>query len=347
MGSVRQPRLRLVAVGCGRVFERFYLPALQRSSDWILIGGVDENADRLSWLRRSARGVALVRSLGDLSDALEVDAVLISSPPDTHRALAADALRRGLHALIEKPMVVAPSESASLLALAGQAGRRVLVGFNRRFRPSYGALRERLRRLPLSRISGISGISHELRTDPSRWGAVSHGGELLDDLASHQLDLVPWLVDRPVEEVSARVERQDAGAATAAIELRLAGGMLARCRAAHGSVAAEWLELNLEDRIIIANIGGMVSAGRATAGLAHRYLAARATASSVWRRLIGAPAFTAETFVRQLEAWAAVLRGDSDGICADGAAGGRCVALVEACRQSAAARGAWIAPTSQ
>lgn len=344
MGSVRQPRLRLVAVGCGRVFERFYLPALQRSSDWILVGGVDESADRLSWLRRSARGVALVRSLGDLSDALEVDAALISSPPGTHRALAADALRRGLHALIEKPMVVAPSESASLLALAGQAGRRVLVGFNRRFRPSYGALRERLRRLPPSRIRGIS---HELRTDPSRWGAVSHGGELLDDLASHQLDLVPWLVDRPVEEVSARVERQDAGAATAAIELRLAGGMLARCRAAHGSVAAEWLELNLEDRIIIANIGGMVSAGRATAGLAHRYLAARATASSVWRRLIGAPAFTAETFVRQLEAWAAVLRGDSDGICADGAAGGRCVALVEACRQSAAARGAWIAPTSQ
>jgi predicted dehydrogenase len=131
---------------------------------------------------------------------------------------------------------------------------------------------------------------------------------------------------------------------TAAIELRLAGGLVARCRAVHGSDSAEWLHLHLEDRLIIASIGGSTTTRPAWAGLARRYLDARTTLSSAVRRLTGAPAFTAETFERQLTGWADVLRGKADGVCADGADGGRCVALVEACRRSSAEGGAWVAP---
>jgi len=276
-------------------------------------------------------------SLTELGSAAEVDAVLICSPPDTHCSLAAEALRRGAHVIIEKPMAVATREADSLVGLARQVGRKVFVGFNRRFRPQYEKLRRRLHERPQLR-----GISFELRTNPSRWSAVSPPAGLLEDLASHQLDLVPWIVDRPVREIRATLQQRD-GTETANIELRFSDGLLGRCLAAHGTGSAEWLEIALEDRIVIAGLGGITSARRATAGVAQRYLAVRETAGAVYRRVTGTPAFTAETFARQLGAWAAALHGDPTDACADGLAGPRCVALVDACRQSAGAGGGWVA----
>ncbi len=345
MRTISEPsRLRLAAVGCGRVFERFYLPALERSPDWSLVGAVDDSADRLRWLSQRSPELPVAVSLAELADSVTVDAVLISTPPRTHCALAAEALRRGAHALIEKPMAVSPREAESLVRLARELGRRTFVGFNRRFRPSYAAVRERVRGLSSRRIRGIT---FELRTDPSAWGAMTNhrtdegsGDAVLDDLASHQLDLVPWIVDRPVEEVRTRFE-SSGDATTAAIELRFRDGVVAHCRAAHAPGAAEWLELQLDDRTVTANAGGVTSTA---AGLARPYLAARTNAAAVIRRLTGAPALTAETFERQIAAWAAALRGQgqpSDG-CADGSAGERCVNLVDACRRSAAADGAWV-----
>ena len=346
-GTAAGPRLRLAALGCGRVFERFHLPVLLRSSDWSLVAAVDPSAERLRWLGRAAPGAALAASLGELEPGHTFDAVLVSTPPDTHCALASEALRRGAHVLIEKPMALRRSEAVSLLALARAAQRQIWVGYNRRFRPAYLRLRDEIRRVAPEQLRGVS---YELRSAPAQWGALSgflslqeRGGGLLDDIASHQLDLVPWIVNRPVEEVRARFERRDAKALVVGIDLRFAGGLEARCRAAHGTDSAERLEVRVGGRRLIANHGGMSTTTWAPGGLVERYLAGRSTVGSVVRRLTGAAGYTMETFARQLGAWAAALRGQDPAGAANGAAGARCVELVEACRQSLAVGGQWVA----
>jgi predicted dehydrogenase len=343
---VTHPPIRLVAVGCGRVFERFHLPALRRSPDWILAGAVDRAAERLRWVGRLVPGAALAGSLGELNPGEPFDAVLVSTPPDTHCALASEVLRRGAHVLIEKPMALRPAEAASLLALGRGAGRQIWVGYNRRFRPAYARLRERLRTTPPERLHGVS---YELRTAPAQWDALSgsHGirereGDLLDDIASHQLDLLPWLVGRPVEALRARHRRRDAEAVVVAIDLRFAGGLEGHCRAGHGPDSAERLEVRLADRTFIATQGAMAAKTWAPTALVDRYLRGRTAAGSVVRRLTGAAGYTMETFDRQLAAWAAALRGAGTPSAADGAAGARCVELVEACRRSLAVGGEWV-----
>ena len=103
--------IRLAALGCGRVFERFHLPALRRSPNWTLTAAVDPSMERLRWIGGLAPGVALAGALPELDSAVEFDAVLVSSPPEIHCALASEALRRGAHVLIEKPMVLRTSEA--------------------------------------------------------------------------------------------------------------------------------------------------------------------------------------------------------------------------------------------
>ncbi|HEX6104912.1 MAG TPA: Gfo/Idh/MocA family oxidoreductase [Gemmatimonadales bacterium] len=344
--------LRLVALGCGRVFERFHLPALRSSPDWTLVAAVDPSADRVRWVQRMVPNVAVVGALSELDSGLAADAVLVSAPPDTHCALAAEALRRGAHVLLEKPMALGLPEAASLLALAGDVGRQIWVGYNRRFRPAFRRLRAHLAEVPPDEVRRIS---YELRSSPAQWGALSgwlslqeRGGGLLDDIASHQLDLVPWIVARPVEAVRARFLRRDDREIVVAMDLRFAGGLQARCTAAHGPHAAERLEVRLARRSLIATQGAMIATTLTPGPLADAYLAGRTAIGSAMRRLRRAPGHTLDSFSRQLAAWAGALRGGTGTGAADGAAGARCVALVEACRQSLAVGGEWIpAPATE
>ncbi|HET7422922.1 MAG TPA: Gfo/Idh/MocA family oxidoreductase [Gemmatimonadales bacterium] len=340
--------LRLVVVGCGRVFERFHHPALLNSSAWELVGAVDTRPARLHWVASVQPDLPVAESLGALPDSAAFDAVLIATPPESHCPLGAEVLRRGAHLLIEKPLALQAGEAASLLAVAERAGRQVWVGFNRRFRPGYGELRRRLQGVPPERIRGLD---FDLHTDPRRWDAITRHaddpegrGGLIDDLASHQLDLVPWLLQRPVEAARARYLRREPGATVVEIGLRFAGGTEARCRAGHGTLQLERITVDLGDRMLVASAGGLVATSPALAPLVGRRLAAKALADAVRRRITRLPKATVDTIRRQHADWAAALHGAEPpvGAAADGLAGARCVALTDAARHSLAGGGAWV-----
>jgi predicted dehydrogenase len=318
-----------------------------------VVGAVDIRPDRLRWAAGALPGVPLAESLAALPDVDTIDAVLVATPPESHCALGAEVLRRGAHLLMEKPLALQPGEAASLVALAHDAGRQVWVGFNRRFRAGYRRLRDRLAELPPERFHVLE---FDLHTDPRRWNAIArpnvdpeHRGGLIDDLASHQLDLVPWLLQRPAESVRARYLRREPGATVVEIELRMAGGLLARCRAGHGTLQAEYLVADAGDHLLVASAGGLVRANRGQTGLARRWLAARAAADAVRRRLTRQSGATVETIRQQHDEWAAALRGQptSATTAADGRAGARCLELTEAARHSLAVGGAWVSAPPQ
>ena len=339
-------RLRLVVIGCGHVFERFHHPALLHSEDWMLAGAVDTRPARLRWLSSVRPTVPVAESLAALGDA-PYDAVLVATPPESHCTLGAEALRRGSHLLVEKPLALDPAEALSLLTLARAARRQVWVGFNRRFRPAYAALRRKLRGVPSERYRRIV---FDLRTDPHRWDALSrtaadpeHGGGLLDDLGSHQLDLLPWLLARRVEAVSAGYERRDASGVVVEMRLRFTDGLEACCRSGHARDTGERIEIDLGDRLLIATPGGLADLPRAVAGAGRAWLATSVLVDAVRRRITGRPRITVETIQRQHREWADAIRGlGTGGSAADGADGARCVELTAACRHSLAGGGAWV-----
>jgi myo-inositol 2-dehydrogenase / D-chiro-inositol 1-dehydrogenase len=135
-----------------------------------------------------------------LIDDPAVDAVVIATRDDTHADLVRAALRAGKPVMCEKPLAPTADECRELVAAQAALKRPVdlvTVGFMRRFDPLYVALRDRV-------ASGEFGppliahcISRTVHTYPGGDSASS-----ITQSAIHELDIVPWLLDSPIVEVS-------------------------------------------------------------------------------------------------------------------------------------------------
>ena len=118
--------------------------------------------------------------------ALDVDAVLVATPPDTHTELAAAALEAGRHVYLEKPAATSVPEAARLAALARERDRRLQLGYAYRHHPLWQqarrlALEQPLRargRFASSRHGGAGGRCRRSTWRPPRrpaLGAARHG----------------------------------------------------------------------------------------------------------------------------------------------------------------------------
>jgi myo-inositol 2-dehydrogenase/D-chiro-inositol 1-dehydrogenase len=137
-------------------------------------------------------GYALIADSG-------VDAVVIATRDDTHADLVRAALRAGKPVMCEKPLAPTAAECQEVVAEAAlkRPVDLVTVGFMRRFDRPYVALRDRV-------VGGEYGppliahcVSRTVRTYPGGDSASS-----ITQSAIHELDIVPWLLDSPIVEVS-------------------------------------------------------------------------------------------------------------------------------------------------
>jgi predicted dehydrogenase len=150
-----------------------------------------------------------------LEAALEdVDGVVVSTPPDSHLALAWMAAERGAHLMIEKPLTQSAEGVEALLSFCDARQLRVLTAYNWRYWPPM-LLVERM--LKEGRIGQIRAARteyayhlafHRYHDKDYRQFYMSDakqgGGCLLDE--SHAIDYMRWLLGE-ITEVSAVVDR--------------------------------------------------------------------------------------------------------------------------------------------
>lgn len=136
------------------------------------------------------------------------DAVVVASPTVAHAEQAQAALAAGARVLVEKPLATKPADA---LALA-EAADRVAVGYNLRFHAPVRRLVELVHEGAAGRPVHVRAWfgSHLPDWRPGTDHRASYsgradlgGGVLLD--ATHELDLLVWLLDAPLEVVGAEV----------------------------------------------------------------------------------------------------------------------------------------------
>lgn len=74
--------------------------------------------------------------------AAKPDAVIVSNPTSLHLDIAIPAAERGMHLLLEKPISHNYDRVDRLVKAVGTTGAKVLVGFQYRFHPTLGLLRQ-------------------------------------------------------------------------------------------------------------------------------------------------------------------------------------------------------------
>ena len=302
--AISEP-LRVGLVGCGKLAQVGYAPAFRLAHGVRLVAVADPNRDRWRVVAPEAPGF---ESAGELIAGSDAEAIVVATPVDRHVEVATAAADAGLTALVEKPPAASAEEASRLLELRPSPS----VAFNRRFDGALRDLRDRVP--PAGRL--------ELRILFDRrgtWGSYSGDDPLLLDTGPHAFDLVRWLARADVARVRARESRHGA---SVELELEEERGT------AHIELRTNRPYRELAEVRTNGNLVGRHAVGGALQGVLARL--GREPESPL------VPSLT-----RQLDAFAASVRGESGqdvGTVRDGVAA---MAAVDAARTSASRDGDW------
>jgi predicted dehydrogenase len=196
--------MRIGLVGYGGGGRWFHAPYIDAAEDVELVGVVTRSPERIAELHAERPGMPTYGSLAELLDA-GVDAVTITTPPQTRYDLVREAIAAGVHVVADKPFAPSAEVAAELGVLADAAGVRLSVYHQRRRDADIQTLKAVLDSGEVGEIwRFVSGFDLD---EPHTLDAGPHGG-LLRDLGSHLADQALWLFG-PVLRVSAHIEWVD------------------------------------------------------------------------------------------------------------------------------------------
>lgn len=180
--------LKVGVLGAGHL-GKIHLKLLQQSDKYELVGFYDqitENAKKIS----EEFGYKAFNSISELIDAVEV--VDIVTPTLSHFDCAKEAISKGKHIFIEKPITNTVSEAEAIKTLASKYHVRGQVGHVERFNPAFTAVRDTIN-------NPMFIETHRLREFHPRGTDVP----VVLDLMIHDIDIILSVVDSKVKNINA------------------------------------------------------------------------------------------------------------------------------------------------
>ncbi|HEX8638708.1 MAG TPA: Gfo/Idh/MocA family oxidoreductase [Pyrinomonadaceae bacterium] len=187
-------KLKFALIGTGGIAQT-YAQAFQTSDCCKLVAVADINED-------SARAFAepfAAKSFDDyktLAENSEIDAVIVSTPPNTHPEIATYFMTRGVHVLCEKPLCLSVAEARQMIETAERTG--VVFTMATKFRYCEDVVKAKA-----ILASGVLGevVQFEnaftAKVDMSkRWNSnreIAGGGVLIDN-GTHSVDIIRYFL---------------------------------------------------------------------------------------------------------------------------------------------------------
>ena len=181
------PKVAVVGTGYLGKFhaEKYYQsPAAQLAA----VVDVNEGAARKCSKSFGVQAISDFRELPELG----IQCASIASTTSTHFEIGCWLLEHGIDVLIEKPMAVRIEEAEQLIEIARREGRILQVGHIERFNPSFQAVKDVLtqpRFFEVRRIARFTGRGNDV--------------DVVMDLMIHDIDLISFLVGKPLRKVEA------------------------------------------------------------------------------------------------------------------------------------------------
>jgi virulence factor len=178
-------KTRIGMIGLGNIAQKAYLPVLTKQTDWGFVGAFSPNKDKRKMICNQYR-IQDFTSLQSLAE--ECDAVFVHSSTSSHFEVVSSLLNKGIDVYVDKPLAATIDEAEKLVELSERLGRKLMVGFNRRFAPMYVQAKQQ--------AGNIASIRFEKHRTNSV-GPYSYDFTMLDDYL-HVVDTVRWLANGDV-----------------------------------------------------------------------------------------------------------------------------------------------------
>lgn len=156
----------------------------------------DRDQDRLAKVRALYPAIRLTTSVDELIRDAAVDAVIISTPVESHFPLAMAALKAGKHVLVEKPMASTSSQARQLIDEAGRRGLVLAVDHTFVFTAAVRKMHEIIRTDAFGKVRYYDSTRVNL-------GLFQHDVNVLWDLAVHDLSIMHYILASSPVAVSA------------------------------------------------------------------------------------------------------------------------------------------------
>ncbi len=169
-----------------------------------LVATVDPAAEAREWSQKNL-GVAHFPDLDSAFQGIDVDAVLVTTPPKLHCAALVKAVEHGKNALVEKPLATSPEDAERILSAVDHNGATVMVGQGYRFMDSARILRHAIQSGKIGQLQAVRILFRQfipdlLENDHPLY-QLQHS--ILLDMANHHFDLVRFITSQEYSKVTA------------------------------------------------------------------------------------------------------------------------------------------------
>jgi UDP-N-acetyl-2-amino-2-deoxyglucuronate dehydrogenase len=230
---IRDRKLRLALVGCGRIAQSHFAALKQHAGRIELVAVCDHRPQALQ-AAVAATGAPGFNSLDELLAGCAADIVVLATPSGLHPRQAMQVAQSGRHVLSEKPMATKWDEGVAMVRACRDAGVKLFVVKQNRLNGTLQLVKRAVEQGRFGRIAMVNVNVFWSRPqsyyDAAPWrGRWDMDGGAFMNQASHYVDMVDWLVG-PVDNVhayTATLARDIEAEDTGVMSLRLRSGALA------------------------------------------------------------------------------------------------------------------------
>jgi predicted dehydrogenase len=184
----------LIGAGC---IGQLRAQALAKVPGAKLVAVVDVDQERVVQAAGSARA-RVCKDVAELLGSDQVEAVIVSTPPQFHEEAALAALAAGKHVLCEKPLSNSLDACRRMLEAAQKSGKTLATGFNHRYFPAIRFLKQTLADGCIGKLDHIRAFAgHEGLSQfraPWEYNKAVIGGGALMDVGIHVIDLTAYIL---------------------------------------------------------------------------------------------------------------------------------------------------------
>jgi myo-inositol 2-dehydrogenase/D-chiro-inositol 1-dehydrogenase len=146
-------------------------------------------------------GAKVSASIDEAINDPAVHAVVIASPTTTHSDLIMRAAQAGKHIFCEKPVDLSLDRAQACLDAVKKAGVHCMIGFQRRFDPTFLAARQAIEDGHVGKVEQVIVTSRDPGPPPVDY--IKSSGGIFRDMLIHDVDVCQWMAEGGAEWVFA------------------------------------------------------------------------------------------------------------------------------------------------
>ncbi|HOI29564.1 MAG TPA: Gfo/Idh/MocA family oxidoreductase [Melioribacteraceae bacterium] len=189
-------KTKVGVIGLGGIAQLVHLPIISRLETVKLVSVAEINKNKLKTAGEKYSGVRPYADYKEMIVNEDLDAVIISTPTDTHEEIALACLESKKNVLIEKPVARNFREAKEIAQAAKKVKKVAMVGMNSRFRPDTMLLRSIINSGELGDLFYINCSWLRRKSSAQKWFVNKNlsGGGVIIDLGIVILDLALWMM---------------------------------------------------------------------------------------------------------------------------------------------------------